>query len=161
MLWVQNPGRDGIMLERMIECLEERLSFRRKRKEAELKELAVLLYQMALSYRKVRIAVSGMDNVSHEAIRQWYKRLAVEFDGLEQKKRRAIAIDETKIKIDNQWYYLWAAIDLDSKEILAIYLSRGRACIDTLIFLRKIVILDCIKVFGPFLRGQVTSDSVP
>jgi len=154
------------MLERVVECLEERLSFRRRRKGMELKVLAVLLYQMGLSYRKVGMAVSNMDSVSHEAVRLWYKRLGMDFTGPERKERRAIAMDETKLKIEDQWYYLWAAIDLDSKEILAILLSRGRACMDTLIFLRKILRYCSNKPTfyvdgGPWYRWPLSGLGIP
>jgi len=34
-----------------------------------------------------------------------------------------LAIDETKTKLNGEWLYLWAAIEVDTKEILAIYAS--------------------------------------
>jgi transposase-like protein len=27
-------------------------------------------------------------------------------------------IDETKVKVEGRWYYLWAAIDTDNREVL-------------------------------------------
>ena len=127
------------MLERVMDSIAERLSFRRRRKDIRLKVLAVFLYHLGLSYRQVRMAVSGLDSVSHESIRKWNHMVGLDIGNLECKERRAIAIDETKIKIGDRWHYLWAAIDLDSKEILALYLSTGRACIDTMIFLKRVL----------------------
>lgn len=125
------------MLEHVVECIANRLSFRRRRKDIQLKVLAVLLYHLGLSYRQVKLAISGLESVSHEAIRKWNHMLGLDIGNIERRERCSIAIDETKIKISGRWHYLWAAIDLDTKEILAIHLSRGRACIDAMIFLRK------------------------
>jgi len=33
-----------------------------------------------------------------------------------KKYHRAIAIDKTKIKLENQWVYIWSAIDVDDPE---------------------------------------------
>jgi len=33
----------------------------------------------------------------------------------EKKHRRAVAVDETKVKLENQWIYIWNAIDVDDR----------------------------------------------
>lgn len=48
-----------------------------------------------------------------------------------------MAIDETKIKLEGRWQYLWAAIHVDSREILAIGITRSRSSLDTLILMRE------------------------
>jgi transposase-like protein len=49
------------------------------------------------------------------------------------KERKAIAVDETMIKVKCKWNYLWAAMDVDNKEILSVWIL--------LVFLRKILSL--------------------
>ena len=38
------------------------------------------------------------------------------------KKRRLIAVNETKIKLEKKLIFVWATIDVDTKECLAIWL---------------------------------------
>ena len=71
---------------------------------------------------------------------EWYKKSAKIFTmAVERKNRRAIAIDETKVKIGDKWHYIWVAIDIDTWEILGVYISRGRAYLDSLIFLKQVL----------------------
>jgi len=39
--------------------------------------------------------------------------------------RRLVAVDETVLKFKDQFCYIWAAIDVDTSEILTVYASRG------------------------------------
>jgi transposase-like protein len=39
--------------------------------------------------------------------------------------RRLVAVDEAVLKVSGQTCYLWAEIDVDAKEVLAVYASRG------------------------------------
>jgi transposase-like protein len=50
--------------------------------------------------------------------------------------RRLAAVDETVLKVNGQTCYLWAAIDVDTNEILALYASRGRGIPCAIEFLR-------------------------
>jgi len=50
-----------------------------------------------------------------------------------------VAVDETNIKLEGRWQYLWAAIDVDSWEILAVRITRSRSSLDTLIFMREVL----------------------
>jgi transposase-like protein len=50
--------------------------------------------------------------------------------------RRLVAVDETVLKVNGQTCYLWAAIDVDTNEILALYASRGRGIPCAIEFLR-------------------------
>ena len=53
----------------------------------------------------------------------------------EKKERRLVAIDETVIKMGNERIYVWIAIDVDTKECLAV--SKGRSRIEVYTFLKK------------------------
>jgi putative transposase len=53
--------------------------------------------------------------------------------------RRLVAVDETVLKVNGQICYLWAAIDVDTDEVLAVYASRGRGIPTAIKFLRKVL----------------------
>jgi putative transposase len=76
--------------------------------------------------------------VKDEAIREWYLKAKNLFT-CSCRERRAIAIDETKIKVKQEYYYLWAAIDIDTWEILAVQLTKARSSFDALCFIRKVL----------------------
>jgi transposase-like protein len=58
--------------------------------------------------------------ISHEAVRLWVKRLEHVMVNVKVKSRRMVAVDETKIKADGEWCYVWAAIDVDTRKLLAV-----------------------------------------
>ncbi|RLI52714.1 MAG: IS6 family transposase, partial [Candidatus Thorarchaeota archaeon] len=53
--------------------------------------------------------------------------------------RRVITINESKIKIEGQWRYLWAAIDVDTWEVLAVWITRGRSGLEARMFIREVL----------------------
>jgi transposase-like protein len=53
--------------------------------------------------------------------------------------RRLVAVDETVLKVNGQICYLWAAIDVDTNEVLAVYASRGRGIPSAIKFLKKVL----------------------
>jgi len=127
------------LINRVVEWIRTKRIFVRRRKDDQLKALAVLLYYLGLSCRKTRDILREWEDVSHEAIRQWYHRIGDAFPRLRRKHRRTVAIDETKIRIEKKWMYLWAAMDTDTREILAVYLSPARSHFDTLRFLKRMM----------------------
>jgi hypothetical protein len=46
----------------------------------------------------------------------------------EPRYRRCIAVDETKLRVKKSYVYVWSAVDVDSKELLALEASYGRSC---------------------------------
>jgi putative transposase len=56
-----------------------------------------------------------------------------------QKGEELVAVDETVLKVSVQICYLWAAVDVDTNEILAVYASRGRGIPSAIKFLRKVL----------------------
>jgi len=90
------------LLDRLMKIIVDRKIFCWDRKNLEIKVLAVLIYQVGVSYRKVRNILECIELFSHEALRKWYSRLKELF--IHKKKyRRAVAVDETKVKLENQW----------------------------------------------------------
>jgi len=51
-----------------------------------------------------------------------------------RRRRRAIALDETVVKVVGARNWLWNTIDLGNGEIVASYLSRHRSGVDTCLF---------------------------
>ncbi len=50
-----------------------------------------------------------------------------------------IAIDETKIKLERKQIFVWAAIDVDSKECISIWASERGSSFHAYVFLREIL----------------------
>ena len=128
------------MLEHLLYLLRIKKVFERERVPIEIRALGIILVYLGLSYRKAAQVISIFHRVSHEAVGEWYKKSAEIFTmTVERKSRRAIAIDETKVKIGDKWHYIWVAIDIDTWEIPGVYISRGRAYLDSLIFLKQVL----------------------
>ena len=80
-------------------------------KDLKIKALGIILYHYGLSLRKIAILLG----ISHETIRKYYQRVSWLFH-VSKKHRRAIAIDETVVKLNKLRVYVWIAIDVDSKK---------------------------------------------
>ena len=91
---------------------------------------------------QVRDILEWIEPFSHEALRKWYFRLKALFVH-KRKHRRAVAVDETKVKLENQWVYIWNAIDVDNREVIAVHVSTTRTSLDALYFLRRV--LECCE----------------
>ena len=124
------------MLDRIVNWIESRKIFLRKRKSNEMRALGMLLYRAGLSYQKA----GDILNVSNEAVHKWYLKGRELFTStVVRKRRRRIAVDEKEIRKNNGVVlYLWAAVDIDTEEVIAVYVSYGRSYIETLQFLKKI-----------------------
>jgi transposase-like protein len=53
--------------------------------------------------------------------------------------RRLIAVDETVEKVNGREVYVWAAIDVDTRELLAIKATWSRSSLDALLFLSRVL----------------------
>jgi putative transposase len=97
---------------------------------------SVILFTAGLSLRDLseRLCLTG---ASRESVRIWVHRFSSSFKP-SKRARRLVAVDETVLKINGQTCYLWAAIDVDTNEIFAVYASRGRGIISAIEFLRKV-----------------------
>jgi transposase-like protein len=114
--------------------------FRSHRNPPLEKLYSVILFTVGLSLRDLseRLCLTG---ASRESVRIWVHR----FSSLFRPSRRVrglVAVDETVLKVNGQICYLWAAIDVDTNEILALYASRGRGIPNAIKFL-KMVLRSC------------------
>ncbi len=98
---------------------------------------SVILFIAGLSLRDLseRLCLTG---ASRESVRIWVHRFSSLFKP-SKRARRLVAVDETVLKVKGQICYLWAAIDVDTNEILAVYASRGRGIPSAIKFLRKVL----------------------
>jgi transposase-like protein len=98
---------------------------------------SVILFIAGLSLRDLseRLCLTG---ASRESVRIWAHRSSSLFRP-SKRARRLVAVDETVLKVNGQICYLWAAIDVDTNEILALYASRGRGIPSAIEFLRKVL----------------------
>jgi transposase-like protein len=123
----------------LVKLLEGGHVFERKRKSDTAKALAVFSYHFGLSLRRASQMVSFIEPASHEAVRKWYRRLGKHIPAAKRRRRAIVAIDETKLKICGHQVFLWAAIDVHSREIVYIGLSSGRTDWEAATFIRKVL----------------------
>ena len=57
----------------------------------------------------------------------------------EKKERRLIAVDETKLKLEDEQIFVWSAIDVDTKECLFIWATDGRSSFHAYVFLKEVL----------------------
>ena len=79
-----------------------------------------------------------VEGFSHESVRKWYTRCKSLFD-VRKRWRRAIAVDETKVKLENKQIYIWNAIDVDSRVILAVYVLETRTTLDAIYIFKRVL----------------------
>jgi putative transposase len=114
--------------------------FRHHRYSPLEKLCSVILFIAGLSLRDVSERFC-LTFASRESVRIWSHRSSSLFKP-SKRVRRLVAVDETVLKINGRICYLWAAIDVDTNEILAVYASRGRGIPNAIKFL-KMVLRSC------------------
>ena len=82
--------------------------------------------------RKTSDFLSLFEGISHESVRIYYHRL-------KKVLKRLIAIDETKLKLENNQIFVWTAVDVDTDECLAIWASEGRTSFHAYVFLKEVL----------------------
>jgi transposase-like protein len=141
--------------------------FRHHRYSPLEKLYSVILFIAGLSLRDVSERFC-LTFASRESVRTWAHRSSSLFRP-SKRVRRLVAVDETVLKVNGQTCYLWAAIDVDTNEILAVYASRGRGLPNAIKFL-KMVLRSCdgkpivVVDRGPWYRwaiGETGNDLLP
>ena len=79
------------------------------------------------------------DEASYEAARQWYHRAQKLLSAPQKRCRPTVAIDETKIKVKGTWYFLWAAVDTESRELLGVEITPTRDGRDAYRFIQRVL----------------------
>jgi transposase-like protein len=130
--------------------------FRSHRYSPVEKLCSVFLFAVGLSLRDLseRLCLTG---ASRESVMMWVHRFSSLFRPF-RRVRRLVAVDEAVLKVGGQTCYLWAAIDVDTDEVLAVYASRGIP--SAIKFLRKVLdSCECKPVIvvdrGPWYRWTI------
>jgi len=79
----------------------------------------------------------ALEPISKSAIHYPARKVSTVRVATEPRYRRCIAIDETKLRVKKSYVYVWSAVDVDSKELLALEASYGRSSLNALAFLKK------------------------
>ena len=90
-------------------------------------------YMFHGSCRKVSMVLSlSLEPISKSAVHYLAKRASSVKVSREPRYRRCMAVDETKLRVKRSYVYIWSAVDVDSKELLALEASYGRSSLNAL-----------------------------
>ena len=99
----------------------------RKRTKLEDIVYSLHLYFSGLSLRNTAKAISKFIKRSHTAIRDcWIQRYKPERLFYDKTKISVFIIDETQIKVGSEFIWIWIAIESETKNIVAINISKER-----------------------------------
>jgi transposase-like protein len=79
----------------------------------------------------------GLEPISKSAVHYLARKVSSVKIAKEPRYRRCIAVDETKLRVKKSYVYVWSAVDVDSRELLALEASYGRSSLNALAFLKK------------------------
>jgi putative transposase len=80
---------------------------------------AVRLHQTGCSLRETITIFAELGvKRSHGAVRYWVRRLVDSRRDPPEAEPKRVAVDETAVKINGKWYWVYDAIDTDTKLIL-------------------------------------------
>jgi len=114
--------------------------FRRNKKPPEAKIFACYLYLHGPSFRQAKRLLQDLGlEVAHSAIWYWLQQLGEAAKALKPRKRRRefLVADETKVRIRNGWIFVFSAIDPKNRELVALWVTKNRECMDVLILLKR------------------------
>jgi transposase-like protein len=90
------------------------------------------------SCRKVSKVLSmGLESISKSAVHYLAKKVSKIRVATEPRYSRCIAVDETKLSVKGVQVYVWSAVDVDSKELLALEASYGGSSLNAPSFMKK------------------------
>jgi transposase-like protein len=130
--------------------------YQRIRVPSDTKAFAVLTHLEGLSVRAIQRSLESLGvKVSREAIRKWIQRIKGYIDRITiPRYREIVAVDESVLKVNGRHIYVYAAIDVFTREIVAISASLHREYHDTTMFLRKMLSMCENKPFVLVDRGM-------
>ena len=123
-------------LQMIISKVKETKAFQRNKVPLERKVLATMLCFAGLSYRKASQLVGGL---SYVAVHDAFICLRKALPKPERKHRNCIAVDETKTKVAGKQLIVWAARDVDTKEVLIHRCSFTRSSLYAELFLKDVL----------------------
>ena len=111
----------------------------RERTTTPVRAFAVRLHAAGLSLRETTaiLGLLGVDR-SHQAIWHWKERLADSAPDPPTATPSRVAVDETAVQINGSWYWVYAAIDVETKVLLDIELFSRRGTDPAAAFLHRL-----------------------
>jgi len=106
-----------------------------------IKIQSVIDYALGLSYRKIKQKLEFLYGikVAISSIFDWIKSFQKKVKlCVKPRQHDMIAVDETVVKICGYRCFIWAAIDIHTKELVTFDYSCGRSELDATMFLSKI-----------------------
>ena len=112
----------------------------RERTVTPVRAFAVRLHATGYSLRETAsiLAELGVER-SCQAIFQWVHRLADSVSDPPTAQPSRVAVDETAVKINGEWSWLYAAIDIDTKLLLDVQLFKRHGTDPAAAFLHGVV----------------------
>ena len=104
---------------------------------------ALHLYFSGLSLRNTSKALSKFVTRSHTAIRDWIQKYNPQRLYYNKTKVFEFILDETQIKVGSELIWLWVAIELESKEVLRLNISKERN-----MFMAERFLSNVVKEYG-------------
>ena len=123
----------------LLKAVQDSHIFKRNKIALETKVLACLLYLAGLSYRGMTLQTGIIIPACYRSVHYWVHKLRGITSSLPRKARRLVAMDETKQKVNGKQLFVRSAIDVESRELLAIYASYQRSSINALIFVKTVL----------------------
>ncbi len=110
--------------------------FKRNKVSLEIKLLAIALFLQGLGVRRI----SSIVDKSKSSVHEWILKFREGLNYIPVKKqRKCIGIDETKIRVNNTWYFIYAAIDVDTRELICMKAYTSRNYLTTLDFVKQVL----------------------
>ncbi|MBC7109433.1 MAG: IS6 family transposase [Archaeoglobi archaeon] len=120
--------------------IEELNLFERERVPTEIRILGIATYIQTSSTRRTARILSEIHPVSHTAVWKWIKKFEEKLPiSAEKKRRNLIAIDETIVKANKKYYYVYAAIDVERNELILMRVYTARNWLTTRSFVREVL----------------------
>ncbi len=113
--------------------------WQRERTATPVRAFAVRLHAAGLSLRETEaiLHLLGVDR-SFQAIFQWVHRLADSVSDPPSAQPKRVAVDETAVKINGEWSWFYAAIDVETKLILDVALFKRHGTDPAAAFLHRL-----------------------
>jgi transposase-like protein len=81
----------------------------------------------------------ALERISKSTVHDLARKVSTVSVAREPRYKRCIAVDETKLSVKGVYVYVWSAVDVDSREILAVYASYSRNIITAMKFIRMVL----------------------
>ncbi len=118
---------------------------RRNRTPSKYVYYGLHLYFSGLSLRRTSERLSCIFKRNHVSIWNWIQKYKPQLVLRKRKKISEYIVDETTIKVGSELIWLWIAIESETRQILALSISKER---NMLIAIERFIAADLVKIHG-------------